>query len=571
MAKVILLAPEVYNQIAAGEVIENPASVVKELIENSLDAGASKIKIEITRAGKREIKVVDNGEGMTEEDLSLAIKKHATSKIKDMKDLQKIVSYGFRGEALPSIISVSIVEIITKTEEMEAGVRFFIEEGGKKIYKNYVSHPVGTTVRVLNLFYNTPARKKYLKSDATELRHIKEVFLNFLLARYDVDLHLLIDKKNKEEFKATQDLLERINQIYTKEITKKLIPIKEEREGIKIYGYVSTPDLNRPTRSEQFLFLNKRPIHHRYFSFWIQQAYMDLIPKGRFPYAFVYIDMLPELIDVNVHPSKKEVRFQDEYFVSSLIIKSIKNALKLKEAIPVMNGDRFKPTELNQGKREFLSKATVRSDERRQPTFDEKVEHTLPKFYAYPGKIFSIFNTYIIYAEKESILIIDQHAAHERIIFERLKKVISEGKIEIQKLLMPVIISLSPEEIEIIKEKEELLKKLGYEIEEFGGNTIILRGIPAYIRRTDDRELFLDIIALIKEKHALKPYELIEEILKQMACKSAVKAGDPLTVPEMENIVSHILKETEIFFCPHGRPVVIKLTKKEFEKMFHRS
>jgi len=545
MGKIVLLPPEIYNRIAAGEVIENPASVVKELIENSLDANADNIVVQIKEAGKKEITVIDNGEGMTEEDALLAIKKHSTSKIKTVEDLNNIKTFGFRGEALASIVSVAIVEIITKTAEMETAVKLLIENDGKKINKTYVSTNTGTTVKVLRLFYNTPARLKFLKSNNTEIKYIKDIFTAIALANPDVKFELTIEHSSDIILHKQQTVLDRICEIFGEELRENLLYFESGDNFLNIRGYVSKPIITRPSsKNVQYLFLNKRPITAKYFNYWISESYKEIVPKGRYPFAFVYITASSEFVDVNVHPAKKEVRFLNEFFVSNKLINAIRDVLTQEKAVPEI-------TISVPEKKEEIKESIQKSIHRFVQTHQEPIQkdytpaatgkpETFKEFKS--ENFFTLFNTYIFYEKDENeVLVIDQHAAHERVIYERLKRETEKKKNLTQNLLIPLNITLSPSELEVLKSAESLLKDIGFVFEEFGQNTIAIYGVPSYIRHTDDKTLFLDIISLLMDNKKADTVTLKEEILKTMACKSAVKAGDYLNKEQKEMLIKQLL------------------------------
>ena len=574
MGKIVLLPPEIYNRIAAGEVIENPASVVKELIENSLDANADELKIIIKNAGKKEITVSDNGEGMTEEDVTLAIKKHSTSKIKTVEDLNNIKTFGFRGEALSSIVSVAIVEIITKTSNMDAGVKLLVEDAGRKIKKTYIPTKTGTTVKVLHLFYNTPARLKFLKSNNTELKYIKDTITAIALSNPDIKFELIVDAQKDLTFYKQETVLDRICEIYGAELKETLIYFESGDDFLKVKGYISKPAINRPTRNVQYLFLNKRPIIAKYFNFWISEAFKELVPKGRYPYAFVYIDASSEFVDVNVHPAKKEVRFLNEFFIGNKIINTIKSVLSPQTAIPEIPHIEPKKSENKKEIKESIQNAIYKfvqtQEKKKQPVVTPVEPVSFKEFKT--ENFFTLFNTYIFYEKNENeVLVIDQHAAHERVIYERLKYEIKKKENLTQNLLIPLNVSLSPSEMEVLKSTEDILKEIGFVFEEFGQNTIAIYGVPSYIRHTDDKSLFLDIISLLMDNKKVDTITLKEEILKTIACKSAVKAGDYLNKEQKEVLIKQLLDVESKYTCPHGRPAIIKLSKKEIEKWFSRT
>ncbi len=584
MGEIIELSPEVFNRIAAGEVIENPASVVKELVENSLDAGADFIKIIIKQSGKKEITVADNGRGMSEEDALLSIKKHTTSKIKNVNDLHKIKTFGFRGEALSSIISVAIVDVITKRDKDDIAVKLHIENSGKDVSLSKAGANTGTTISVFNLFYNTPARLKFLKSDSSELTRIKNIFTSIAMANFDVRFELYVDNMEPIIYKKQTTVLDRLSEIYGESIKNKLIFFETDRQSFKIYGYAGKPDFNKPNRTSQFLFLNRRPIKTKFFSYWLSVAFDNFLMKGRHPVAFVFINASPEFVDVNVHPAKTEVRFLNESVLSGTIINSIRNALNNTDIIPEVSVKQESVTEFKEEVKTSLmnfyekhtsannnypdTKISDSSVTKKSVSYNnEKDENNYPYI---KENYFTLFNTYIFLEQGENVLIIDQHAAHERIIYERLKRDIEKRENIKQNLLIPININLTPDEYEVVKNNIDILESIGFDIEEFGINSYVLRSVPAYIRHSNDKELFFDIVAVLKEGKKISRKEVFDEILKTMSCKSAVKAGDYLNKEQKEYLIKELLKEEEVYNCPHGRPAVIKLSKYEIEKWFKR-
>ena len=561
MGQIIELSPEVYNRIAAGEVIENPASAVKELLENSLDAKSTNIKVIIKQAGKKEITIIDNGAGMDRNDLILAIKKHTTSKIKNVKDLNRIKTLGFRGEALSSIVSVAVVELNSKTNDMESGIKLLIENPNSNIKESRVPMNQGTVIKVQNLFYNTPARLKFLKGDRKELLNIKDIINKLIISNCDIDFEVIFDENKPIIYKAKKDILERIKDIYGHEFGEELIFFEKKSSIFSIYGYISKPSFNKPNRNYQYLFLNKRPIITNYFNYWISMGYENLLMKKRYPVAFIFIDSPPDFYDVNVHPGKKEVRFVNEYLISKNLISAIKKALNDNLLIPsVKMEELYKEDEITSETSKKFIKSIDHSIEtflKKHPsekTYIEKsgifkkngasIPEQPEKDYYSSNNYFKFFDTYILYEEKEtdSIYIIDQHAAHERILYERLKSSLNKEKDTYQNLLLPINLNLSNVEYQTVMDNIKTFKELGYNIEDFGGYSIIINSVPSYVEHRDDKQLFLDILSDLMENKKIEKKKIKDEILKSMACKSAIKAGERLSTPEIETLIKELLK-----------------------------
>ncbi len=583
MGKIIELSPEVYNRIAAGEVIENPASVVKELLENSLDADSTEIKITIKNSGKKEITVIDNGNGMDKDDLYLAIKKHTTSKIKNTKDLNRIKSLGFRGEALSSIVSIAIVELSSRTNKTDHGIKLYIENAGD-IKENQVSLNKGTSVKVQNLFYNTPVRFKFLKKDNKELLNIKQIVTKLIIPHYNINFQLMYEENKPQIFRAKENIFERLKDVYGEEFCNELIFFKEKTSSFSLYGYISKPSFNKPNRNYQFLFLNKRPIITQYFHYWLTIAYENLLIKHRYPVAFIFIDVPPDFYDVNVHPSKKEVRFVNEHYLSDSLINAVKKTLnkkllipeiKHKEGIQIQNEEtalkkQFK-SQLDNSINSYLTNYKKGDFKIKENILAEK-ENDFTGTSWNTLTLFTLFDAYILYEKKGSdfIYIIDQHAAHERIIYERLKRDVKNEKNMYQNLLIPIHLQLSNIEYQIIMDHINVFKETGYQIEDFGSNSIIINSVPAYIHHIDDKQLFLDILSDLMENKDIKKIKIKEKILTSMACHSAIKTGDKISFKEKEALIKELLEIESRYTCPHGRPAIVKLTKVEIEKWFKR-
>ena len=672
MGNIVLLDDTTINQIAAGEVVERPASVVKELMENSIDAGATSITVEIKNGGIKQIRIIDNGCGMTEDDLEFAFERHATSKIRKAEDLEVVKSMGFRGEALASIASIAHVEMVSKTENDEVGNKIVLE-GGLTLQKEEAGAKTGTTITINNLFYNTPVRYKFLKKDFTEAGYIEDVVSRIAIANPNIAIKLVNEHKTIIQTPGNGDLKSVIYGLYGKDITDNLLPVEYEYENIKVSGFVGKPEIARGNRSYQMFFVNKRFIKDKTLSSAIEQAFKGLLPIGKYGVAIINIEIEPHKIDVNVHPTKLEIRFQEEQSAFKAVYHAIKEALlkeditrntsineeekaitnvmpkeilktdelaeksliekkdpqeksivnktehkglfdlfrkkqevfienqtenaieqiynkaenveekneeqeEKKEAVEVKQEERVVaesvedniPKDFNQMYNETFGKRFVedKEDNKNYSLFEESEEYRAEKTYKYCG---SIFSTYIIIEMSNEIYIIDQHAAHERIKYEQVKKNFYDGgEKESQMMLLPDIINLTHKEKNIVKENMDLFKKAGFIIEEFGDNTIRLIGVPSMCMNLDTKELFLDILDAIGSVAITAVQEKEDKFIATVACKAAVKANRELTKEEVDNLMKELLKLSNPFTCPHGRPTAIKMTKIDIEKKFER-
>jgi DNA mismatch repair protein MutL len=562
--KIKVLSEDTINKIAAGEVIERPASVVKELVENSIDAGASEVIIEVTAGGKNLIRVTDNGIGMDKEDAVLAFSRHATSKINSAEDLFKINTLGFRGEALPSIAGISETELITRAKEKDSAVKIQIN-GGKFIEVKETGAPNGTATTVKNLFYNTPARRKFLKSNATEASHIINVVSQYALVYLKCGFRLKHNEENLVEIFVKDSLSDRISVLYGKEVSEGAMKIEYEKDGIKIRGYAGNPDLTYPTRSHQFVFVNKRPITNRAISYAIFSSYENLVPKGRFPAVFLFIDISPGSIDVNVHPAKKEIRFEDDKMIQEIVRASIMNSLSNKQNIS-----------LNAESQNMLSgnKYAFNTSQVFSASCNSWEAKEFGSFLdaGFTPKITQVHNSFIINETEDGLEIIDQHAVHERIIYEKIKSVINNKGQENQRLLIPINIELTPLEEKILKEHLGFFAEIGFNIEEFGTRTIIIDTIPSVMDKVDIAKFIKDVLSEITENEKAVSQETVKDgIIKMAACRSAVMQGDKLDSFKMNELLKNWRELKFPYTCPHGRPAVIKITKKELEKKFQRS
>lgn len=689
MGKIVLLDELTINKIAAGEVIERPASVVKELVENSIDAGATNITVEIQNGGISKIRIIDNGSGMSKDDLEFAFERHATSKIRKAADLENVKSMGFRGEALASIAAIAHVELVSKTEDDNIGHKIVVE-GGKILEIEDSASQKGTTITVSNLFFNTPVRYKFLKKDFTEAGYIEDAVTRIAIANPNIAIKLINGNKTIIQTNGNGDLKTVIYTIYGKEIAEGLLEVNYEYEGIKVTGAIGKPEIARNNRSYQMFFVNKRYIKDKTLSAGVEQAFKGLIPIGKYGVVVLNIEIEPNKIDVNVHPTKLEIRFQEEQKVFKAIYHSVKDTLlkgdlvKEVEREPVVEEQKLEvnqePVKLkeNQIKTEQVVEPKVETEDIKksgfmglfkkkekdadefienystntlqeilaqksagqpeeveiptqeqknkmedmiekqkelenpkveEPTskdFDEmyvktfgklpetqKIEensnkidvktlkevenisvfeekenyNTIPK-YKFIG---SLFSTYLVIEMKDEIYIIDQHAAHERVMYEKVKKnFYNNMEKDSQIMLLPDIIELSHKERAIVKENTDLFKKAGFIIEEFGDNTIRLIGVPSLCMDLDTKELFLEILDEIDTVAITAKQEKEDKFISTIACKAAVKANMKLTNEEVDTLMRQLLVLPNPFTCPHGRPTAIKMTRYDIERKFNR-
>lgn len=607
MQKIKILPENVASKIAAGEVVQRPESVVKELLENSIDAQASHITLIIKDAGKTLIQVIDDGFGMTEEDARLAFHRHSTSKISDVEDLERITTLGFRGEALYSIASVSRVELKTKTAEMELGTQIIIE-GGKFLEQNKVNCEKGTSITVKNLFFNVPARRNFLKSNATEFKHIYDTFQRLSLSYTDLRFTFIDDERLVIDLPKSS-LEKRIQFYFGESFLDSLIPIRFENEVLSIWGYIGAPHFAKKAKGQQFLFLNNRFVINRSVSHAVYRGYEHLIEKGEYPFYLLFVNLDPKKIDVNVHPSKLEVKFDDENLVYSAIYTAVKDALSTKDFTPQIEltelndfsvQTRFKKPVVDvsgfiakeiygQPKNDFQNYES-RSEQSLQSkqedflfeediieqtkqlinsSFIEKTEEIEEPIVT--RQVWQLHNKYILTPIKNGLMIIDQHIAHERILYEKAIQSIENSIPFSQQLLFPQTIELSKPDFELVIELKDYLDKIGFDLKPFGKSTIIINGIPQDVKQGKEKEVLLEILEMYREFALTNVTDEKDNIAKSFACKSAVKAGDPLTEKEMLSLIDNLFACKIPYVCPHGRPVFIKLTIDELDRRFGRT
>ncbi len=664
MAQIHVLDPDTIDKIAAGEVVERPASVVKELVENAIDSGADAVTVEVKEGGIEYIRVTDNGCGMERDQLRTAFLRHATSKIADAKDLQQIASLGFRGEALSSIAAVSRTEVITKPQDCITGSRILLE-GGRETGFEEVGAPDGTTFIMRNLFYNTPVRRKFLKQAATEGGYIVDLMEHLALSRPDISFKLTLGGQLKFHTSGSGDLKEVIYRIYGRETANALIPMQVQQGGIKAEGYLGKSEAVRSNRNFEIYFLNGRFIRSGIIAKAVEEGYKGYLMQHKFPLCVLHITMDPRQVDVNVHPTKMDVRFSDGMDFARFLTKAVQETLHGEEMIPEasLDTDRERKAALRQEAEkqervhtpepferhrteEFrLAEDAKYAAERRNmqdfiqnPAWQrEKTQENSEKMVKNPAEspdsgenpffsetseisevperegkkdasealkrqeekaaaenssaeqlnlfeekiltqdnrarfriIGQVFETYWLVQYEDKLLMIDQHAAHEKVNFERLMKQYREKAVVSQTLMPPVIVSLSGQEETVLKEHLDTFFGLGFEVEAFGGNEYALRSVPADLYGCNEREMFLEVLDGLAEGGSFGNLRVVEEKIASMSCKAAVKGNHLLSVPEAEALIDELLTLDNPYNCPHGRPTIVSMTKYEMERKFKR-
>ena len=668
MGSIVLLDDLTINQIAAGEVIERPANVVKELVENSIDAGATSINVEIENGGISLIRITDNGKGIAADDVEIAFERHATSKIRSAKDLIKVSTMGFRGEALASIAAIAKVELVTKTKDAEMGTRIIVE-GGDIVLKEECGAPNGTTITVRELFFNTPVRYKFLKKDFTEGGYIETALERISLINPGISFRLISNKKQILQTSGNGDMKTVVFNIFGKDVSQNIVDLNFEYEGIEVTGVAGKPEIARSNRSNQLFYVNGRFIKDKTLSAATEEAYRTLVPQGKFCFCIVNVNMNPEMVDVNVHPAKLEVRFTDEGKVFKAVYHAVRNALLGNDLIkdesadekpivrenavtnetPVKKGlfeifrggksnekkeentnlrtmdievtkkendDTFISKMMTKGRQEntdaseehlddkdTVSELTVReqtnnynvNDEENEIVTNNKVkdivdaynekesseQKQVPMFYEQDFiekvelpeyQILGVaFNTYILLQLDDDIYILDQHAAHERVLYEKVKQnFYKDGGKEVQMLLLPDVTDLPKKDMRLVHDNLKLFEQSGFDIEEFGENTIKINGVPVICYEMDTKDLFLDIIDGLDITNRTNKQDIEEKFISTVACKAAVKANMYLDEREIRGLLDELLLLENPFTCPHGRPTAIRITKTEIEKKFGR-
>ena len=606
--KIKILSQLLSNKIAAGEVVNRPESVVKELLENSIDASATEITLIIKDAGKSLIQVIDNGSGMNETDALLSFQRHSTSKISDFEDLENILTLGFRGEALASIFSISQVELKTKTNADEIGI-LIKSEGGEVTDVSKVSCDNGTSLSIKNLFYNTPGRRNFLKSNQTEFRHIYETFIRLAVSNPEIEFKFYNNDEIVFDLKSS-DLKERLQNIFSDKFSESLIPVDNGNEIIKIKGFISKPNFTKKSKQDQYFYLNGRFFSNKTLNFAVYSGYGDLIDKGDYPSFFLFIDINPKKVDVNVHPSKMEVKFEDESAVFGFLRNSIKLALKNAELIfdigfsnqlnlqnnpesfhyketeskNYTNITQIPRTDFNYPKKgnstsiHSIFEASRELDESEKNDYAQLKNEEQKNIFEHNKKSDSeSFNVwqyqykYVMCQTETGLMIIDQHAAHERILYERALLWLNSQSSFSQQLLIPIKIKLTVVDFQIATSLRDELQNLGFNLNLLKDDTIELTGLPSDVKIGDENKIFQELIDQFKEYELKLDLEKRDNLAKSFACRSAIKSGDRLTYPEMIGLIDNLFASQMPYVCPHGRPTVIRITTEELDKRFSRT
>lgn len=614
MKRINLLNDDTSNKIAAGEVVERPSSVVKELIENSIDAGAKNIIIEINNGGEKKIKISDDGSGIHYDDIEKAFLPHGTSKISKIEDLYSINTFGFRGEALPSIAAVSKVSLKSRTDGKEFGREIYIF-GGKNEYIKDVGCNVGTTIEVRDLFFNVPARQKFLKSEQRESSLISNIVNRLALANHDISFkYYNNDKKSLMTF-ASKDIKDTIRAVYGKSVYDNIISFEKHSDIASVHGYIGNSEISRGSRNNQSIFVNKRYIKSGLITSAVENAFKSFLTINKFPFFVLFLEIYPELVDVNVHPTKSEIKFQDERTIYKIVFEGVHEALANSmrnsfeiDASDVLTYETYStplvqvPIDLKeetfstlyQSDKDSLKlsemypkRLNIHDDLRRKDAsvddkapksisrFDNKVENNEdtkanePKFPQL-NIIGQFNNTYILAQGLDVFYMIDQHAAHEKILFERFKKQIEDREVISQVLMTPVIIELSSDDYVYYTENMQIFKESGFLVETFGDNTLSIREAPMLLGKVSAKEFFLEILDNIKSMGSGKITEVKYSMIASLACKAAIKANHQLTGREMAVLIDDLRYINEPFNCPHGRPTIIKMSLMDIEKRFKR-
>ncbi len=577
MGKIALLPDDVVNKIAAGEIIERPVSIVKELVENSLDAGASEIRIDIEHGGKQLIRITDDGCGIAADEALLAFDRHATSKIQTPDDLHQISTMGFRGEALASIAAVSQVQFRTRKETEDAGVSLFLV-GGKCQSNQPAALPRGTIVETRNLFFNTPARKKFLKSDVAEASAITHMAQAFALAHPEISFHLKQDQKEVLRCPRTNHLRERVFQIFGEEMLEKLVEINETLYHFKLTGFVSNTDAMRSNKNYQYFFINRRLVKDKVLANSVYVAYRVYAETGQYPAAFLFLEMPPAMVDVNVHPAKYEVRFLQQALVQKGIIDTIQKTLNSVRPLPGFQLapepyiPRYSAPELNLS--DWTRIQSGSPTELPQVPDGLSMPAPMTRKIPEPGEykvIGQYDNTYILISDEGGLILIDQHVAHERILYEQLLAKQEQQQMHRQNLLIPLVMELNPAQLMLVEDFADRFRELGFDIEIFGNGSIIVREIPDFLSDVNYSAALQRLVNDLERLYRDGVLEsFAEEMRKSMACQASVKINMPLTREKMEWMIAELLKTRTPQVCPHGRPIILRISHYEIEKNFRR-
>jgi len=609
--RIAVLPEGIANKIAAGEVIQRPASVIKELLENSLDAGATSVVVVVKEGGKKLIQVTDDGIGMDERDAVTSFLRHATSKIATYDDLQAIQTFGFRGEALASIAAVAQVSMKTRREEDEAAVVVKIEgEGDPRVTRE--GRERGTTISVQNLFFNVPARRKFLKSVATEFHHVYDEVHHVAISKQDLALQFVSDDETIFHLRPGS-LEQRLLDVFGQRQFDALLPMEESNELVKVHGYIGKPGFGHKTRQHQFVFLNGRFIINRTINHAVYSAYEHLLDKGTFPFFLLFLKIDPRRVDVNVHPSKLEAKFDDEQGLYRIIASAVRRCLSEAGAVPALTlggnegepgaiGLRFTPRQFSWPQEDFTRPpsapgglrvdtatgeilpsgtsiaARLLSDESRQdrppivgiPGVDSSRETEKPDLSEI-SLLWQLHNKYILSQIRNGLMIVDQHVAHERVLYERAVRRFSTAMRNTQQVLFPRPLELPADDFGLLSELLPHFVLLGFDINPFGRNTVLVEGLPPDVRVGAEEKIVTEILGLYKENRQHGPMDVRDNLAKSFACRSAIKAGDPLSEQEMRSLLAQLFETEMPYVCPHGRPIVLRISIGELDRRFGRT
>ena len=622
MNRIHLLPEHVANQIAAGEVIERPASVLKELLENSLDAGATQVDVHIGAGGRSLVSVTDNGCGMSKDDALLCLERHATSKLRDSDDLDRITSYGFRGEAIPSITSVSKFRLRSREHDALAGTEIFID-GGKLRDVREVGLAPGTQIEVRSLFFNLPARRKFLRTEATESAHIRHTILLAGLARPDVGFTLTMDEQAPQRWMPGEDLRQRLVSIFGADWIELVVPIAAEKGELKLRGFIGKPGVSRAGRNEELFFINQRPVENRTLHFGLLEGYHNSLMKGRYPVAILFLEMDPSGVDVNIHPAKREVRFHDDFTVRHFIVSAVQEALgefsgapatkftfdqaatSTPAPVPISTLPSVSPAvdlppdllqppmplpdsivmdqKAGDGHRSPLQLEREPEPIALQPTLALPEEVGPQKISPRPEPLITnrlglhvigcVAQLYLVAESPEGLVLIDQHAAHERVLFEQMLKRMALQDPASQQLLFPVTLEFLPRDADFLLAQVEALQQAGVGITRFGPSTFLVDALPAMVKARDVAEFIRTVVVDLQQEggETRKGRRLSEEVVAKTVCRHAVKANDALKPAEWDRLLHDLLACDLPYTCPHGRPTMIQLSLAELEKKFGRT
>ncbi len=600
MSDQIKVLPEnLANKIAAGEVIERPASVVKELVENAIDAGGSRVAVEIKAGGKQLIRVMDNGRGMSREDAVLAFERHATSKIDNEDDLYRIGTFGFRGEALASIASVARVDLTTNTAEEEAGSRIRID-GGAAPRVTDAGRAEGTTISVSQLFYNVPARRKFLRTTGTETRHIVSVVSTTAMAYPEVAFSLTIDGRESLSFPAVSNTYVRAQAVMGNTLMNQMIPVTYDDELVKIHGFISRPDATRVSRTHQYLFINQRPVSSRALNHAVFEGYGSILPRDRYPVSIIFLAVDLDQVDVNVHPAKREIRFSDESSVYKRLLQAVRLALQNSDVVPVFETDTPDISDMTPaaapgtgnapgpestmerrtqidlfgperrggdatGDWTYTPGDTVREggDEARQGTVREDT-------HGEPVSLWQLHNAYIFAQVRDGFILIDQHGAHERVLFERALQTMDRESAPSQQLLFPVTMDLPVPQLALVQEHFDLFGRLGFNVKLFGEQTVVVDAVPCAAKKQGVDTLFQRMVEHLQDLPA-RDLKAEERIARTFSSHAGIRKGDSLSQREMDTLVNDLFATETPYVTPGGRPIMVRMPLEEIERRFNKT